>query len=171
MNFRELINSVFFKKIPTKPFINPFIIESLDSFYPILKTEKDQNIIKHYVNIGEEQYFIFIETIKEEGIHLHIGFEWFNGVKYTTEGVHNKLNNKEVLGLFGTIYKIIKSLKFNSISVKTRDLGKYGLYTRLMSKLAKEINFISYSSNDEYIFIYDEEGHIPSKKILTYFKK
>ena len=129
-----------------------FVIESFDTSYEITKIIKG-NPDFYLINIDDKEYRIFIEKSEDDIKSLHIGFEYNHPSKgWTTEGLYGNLSAKEILGLFGSILKVLKTYRFNNIMFCTNEQKKFRTYIRMMTKLCKEFNFESTSHNDQCIF-------------------
>ena len=147
---------------------NSFVIEAFDTSYKINKKEKINaggNITTlYYIDINSKKYRVFVEESKDEiedkpNINLHIGFEYYDEVTkdFTIKGLHTVLGTKEVLGLFGTVLKILKTIAFDNIMVCSGESKKFRLYLRMVERLAKEFNIKNVTHNDECIFMFNSD--------------
>jgi len=134
--------------------------ESFDTSYNIQKIEKG-NPDFYYTDINGKIYRIFVEKVNHDGIHLHIGFERKIQSKWTTEGITNDLSTKEIMGLFGTVIKLVKSMRFNSITFGSHDVKKSRIYQSIFNKMIHEFNLKNpYVSYDDYsVSIYTDEPY------------
>ena len=140
-----------------------YVKESLDSYHKILYTEKLDNIEFHYLDINGKMYRIFIERIVKEGTHLHIGFERKIDDKWSIYGLSGDLNTKEIFGIFGSIFNILKNTQWNSITFGSEELKKSRLYHKIFEKLVDKLNLknLEIEYNDKYISIYTEKTFKP----------
>lgn len=165
----------FIKSLPKS--FREYVLESFDSSYEIQSTQQNGSVELFHFKINKESYRIFIEksayysNINKE---VQIGFEWFDGTKYTSEGLIGKLSTKEVMGLFGTVKKIIQNKKFDRIYIGTNNVDKFRLYLKICTKLSAELkyNFTSYKEGEMgYIEIHNElKSTSPYKKFKIKFK-
>lgn len=131
-----------------------FIIESFDSSLDIVKVQKG-NPDFYYVEIDKNQFRIFIEKADRD---LCVGFEYFDPKKgFVTSNVYDILDTKEILSLFGTILKILKTYKVNSVMFCSDESKKFRVYLKLMTKLDKELNFKYTSHDDKCIYGFNSE--------------
>jgi hypothetical protein len=134
------------------------IFESLDTSYNILKTEGNEELKRYYFNIDDKEYRIFIETqISGDHTGLHVGFERKISNEWTTKGQTGDLSQKEALTLFGTVYKLIKGIRFYSISLRTPEAKKGALYFRMLNTLQKKLGKGEVVQDDVWLYIYSEE--------------
>ena len=120
----------FFKNI----FIE--IFESLNTSYNIEKTEMSNNVQLYYINVNNKKYRIFIENNKN---NLHVGFERYKNNKWVTQKETHDLSTKEILGLFGTIKKLVKNQKMKSLTVFSKEIQKNRIYIKMIQKLNNEL--------------------------------
>lgn len=151
------------KKLPD--FIE-FLKESLDSNFKILKVTKGKHGVDlYYIDMPNKFYRIFVETnVDKYGVHLHIGFEREINNKWDIIPLTDDLGTKEILGLFGTIKKILLDLKFNSVYMETDNPKKLQLYHNMAVKLNRELKFKHLTRDDRSITIYNGE-YIPNNKL------
>lgn len=154
-----------------KDYLNEqFVIESFDSSHKIIKVERG-NPDFHYFNIDSHEFKIFVEKDTADSTNLHIGFEYKDPIKgWVIDRIYDILNAKNILGLFGTIYLVLKSYNFNAVMFCSHEDKKFRTYVRLMSKLAKEFNVKHVSNNGECIFMFDAE-YVPDFKCSYKCKK
>lgn len=146
-----------------------YLFESLDSIFKISKREKENNVDFYCVEMSK-LYRIFIEEIIDNGTHPYIGFERFANGDWHVKGVTKDLTAKEVLGLFGTIKKIISSRMFNSLYIRTDEKEKIQLYHNMMRKLNDHLDFGIVSRNDNGVLLYNG-NHRPKIESKIKYKK
>lgn len=148
-------------------FLN-FLNESLDSSFEINKKEKGMfNTDLYYVNIQDKKYRIFVE---EQDKILHIGFERLINGNWTISTITNDLNTKEVLGLFGTILKILKNMQFNGIYIETEDSKKGQLYFNIVTKMNRDLKMVL-TRNDHCIMLIKDKDVKINKSNFKYKKE
>lgn len=158
MKFRDIIN--------VYDDLSPFILnETLDSSYPINRTETEGNVWLYYITIADKNYRIFIERINND---LHIGFERFNNDAWEIDIITNDLKASELLGIFGTIKNLLLKETFNSVYVFTGNSKKKALYSRLIQKLRDKLNIelkldFKFASKNDVLFIYSDVVYKPTK--------
>jgi hypothetical protein len=80
------------------------------------------------------------------------------------------LTTKQVLGLFGTIYKVLDHYDYNAIVATTKDGKKLQTYYKVMDKLGGKLGMsISLSDND--IMLYKYMAKPPNKKRFNFKMK
>lgn len=120
---------------------DPFLIkESLNSSFKIIKTGSIRGADVYYIDVNSKEYRIFIEKSQYDDQELHIGFERLYAGTWNINITTNDLTAKELLGIFGTIKKIVLNYKFISIHVETGNTRKYNLYKKILLKLSKELS-------------------------------
>lgn len=139
-----------------------FLQESLDSFFKIHKTELGKyGADLFYIDINGKDYRIFVE---ESDKSLHIGFERKIDDKYEVTPITDDLSTLEILGLFGTILRIIKSKKFTAIWVETDNAKKNQLYFNMMTKLNRTLKFnLARDNNSILLYNGDHKPNIKDK--------
>lgn len=152
MKFRDILNKLN----------EQFVTESFNTSLDIIKTENG-NPDLYYIKIDENLYRIFVEKAQDSSISLHIGFEYKSENGWVINGTFNKLDTKAVLGLFGTILKVLKRYKFDALMFCSREPKKFRTYVRMMDRISKEFN-LNTSHNDECIFAFKEEQNIIKRK-------
>lgn len=152
------------KELSFRKYLNEqFIIESLDTSHKIIKTVKG-NPDLYYFKINENEFRVFIEKDIDNELNLHIGFEYNDPSKgYVMNNIYDILTATNVLGIFGTVYNILKTYKFNAVMFCSNESKKFRTYIRLMQRLVKELNIKNVSHNDVCIFAFDA-NHVPEFK-------
>ena len=144
-----------------------FLQESLDSYYKIQKQEIGNfGAELFYIDVNDKEYRIFVEEVDKE---LHIGFERKIDNNFKLTPITNDLSTKEILGLFGTILRILKGRNFTAVFIETDNAKKNQMYFNMMTKLNRELKF-NFSRNDTSILLYKGE-HIPNIKDKFRYKK
>ena len=124
-----------------------FVIESLDTTHKIVRIQKG-NPDFYYFNIDENEFRVFVEKSEDSELDLHIGFEYYNPNKgWMISGIQDILSAKNVLGIFGTVFMVLKTYKFNSVMFCSNEPKKFRTYLRLMDRLSK-VSLDSYSLSD-----------------------
>lgn len=90
-------------------------------------------------------------------IQVYIGFEGFIDNQWTTEGQTGDLSQKEALTLFGTIYKLVRNIKFYSISLRTPEHKKGILYFRMLHALKKKLASGEVVQDNEWLYLYSDK--------------
>ena len=144
-----------------------FLKESLDSYYKIQRQEIGAfGTDLFYININDKEYRIFIEAVDKE---LHIGFERKIGNNFEVTPITDDLSTKEVLGLFGTILRILKNRDFTAVFIETDNAKKNQLYFNIMTKLNRELKF-NFARDDNSILLYNGQ-YSPGIKDKFRYKK
>ena len=149
-----------------------YIKESFDSSYETEYIGKGSFGVDLYlIPINDKEYRMFIEQIDND---LHIGFERKLNNKWTISEITNDLSTKEVLGLFGTLIKVVKykrkKSKIDSIYVSTEDFKKAQTYFNILIKVAKKIN-AKVIRDENGITLYFNDIETIKHKIFKYKKR
>jgi hypothetical protein len=112
-----------------------FLEESFNSSIDIFKEYSNDDFEYFELKIRQYHYRIVLETNDDNDIGLH--FEIFHDSRWFTKGMVDDLSTKEVMALFGTLFKVIKDRKFNSLWLCSSEGNKLRLYKKLANKLQK----------------------------------
>lgn len=148
-----------------KDFLNSqFVIESFDTTHEINNVQLGDPDF-HYFKIDYSDFRIFVEKAKDNKKHLHIGFEYRDPyIGWTTKGIYDELSTKNVLAVFGTVYKVLKGYDFSGVAFCSNEPKKFRIYIRMMDRLAKDLNLKNVSHDDVYIWAFNDEEIVQTTK-------
>lgn len=167
-NIKELMS---FKEFLNLDALEGELKEAFDSKFKIDRKYKQRNVEFYELSISEHKYRIVIEYASYN--EIQIVFELFDGKRYRVDGIHNTLNTKEILGLFGTILDILKKIEPRAIYIETPEDKKHRLYLRMLRKLKDEFDMSDVIFTDEGILAikYNENDFkvgVPSNPKLNF---
>lgn len=109
--------------------------EAFDSPQKIQKKYSHDNVDFYEIYIGKYSYRIVIENLVENKLKCcEIIFERLVNKEWKIDIATNDLHTSEIMGLFSTIYDIIKTKKiqqYNYIVCRTDNFKKHRLYFKL----------------------------------------